>query len=340
MGSISVSPALGWLFIILAVLPNPIGNVLIKKSYEIESSTSRSWWFIVVGNILLLIVSPVTHVLAYFYGENAFIAPVIATGVLINIVLAWMFLKEGNVMNRFTLLGIVLFCIGLLSILWSYAALLDNRTNQNSQIDWGVFSLYLGIWIWMLTILTCVILFSRVRALLVWSTVSAVLAGLDVVGTYDKYIFDFESNSVAEIINGVLGSLVYIGACILAIYIHNQLLSDSANPVHIVATISTSLTLALDVYADMFIFQRYTNWAIQDWGLSIAGITLMLVGIWFMNIRYAPLQRMIDPIVTELDDNFSCYGDEFTGLLKSTSIHKTSTSILPDAKRSQLRRSV
>lgn len=312
----------------LAILPQPLGKILIKKSFE-TNDTSLEYQYRYIGNGLLIFVMPATHCLAYYYGENAFIAPVVASGVLLNIVLARYFLKEGKSMNTFTITGITIFVIGLFSILWAYGTLLSVDDNLNDNIEWGVFSIYLGLWVWGLTVLTCVVLFSHIRELFAWSAVAALLTSLDVVGTYDKWIFNNAFDSTSEIAKGVLASMLYIGASLLSIFIVNILLSNPQNPAHIVATIISSIALGLDVFADMFIYQRYTAWGTADWALSITGLVLMVMGIWFMNLHWAPRQQKLMPLQKEdcCDVDKEVNNDEGQLLIELTkdgiSVHQT-----------------
>ena len=187
--TMSVSAVVGWIFIVVAILPQPFGNFFIKKSFELEPATYISSYNMrLLGNFLLVAVSPVLHVLAYLYGQNAFIAPILSSGVLISIILAWQFLEERKYMNSFTLFGVCLFSSGLFSILWTYSKLLsgENINDLDESVDWGAFSLYLGVWVWALTVMTCIALFSHAKALVVWSIIAAVICSLNVVATYDK----------------------------------------------------------------------------------------------------------------------------------------------------------
>jgi hypothetical protein len=196
----------------------------------------------------------------------------------------------------FTITGITLFVIGLFSLLWAYGTLLSGDDQMDDNIEMGVFSIYLGMWAWGLTILTCVIMFSHARELFAWSAVAAVLSSLDVIGTYDKWIFNNAFDSTSEVINGILASLLYIGTSLLSIFIVNVLLSKKENPAHIVATIIASIALGLDVFADMCVYQRYTAWEIGDWTLSVSGLVLMMIGIWFMNLHWARNQQKLTPL--------------------------------------------
>lgn len=298
--SMGVTEVLGWIFIVLAILPQPVGNFLVKKSFEDEGTAQHNKNVRRFGNLLLIAVSPGLHILAYMYGENAFIAPILSCAVLVNIALSWKCLKEGKEMNAFTAGGVLLFAIGLFSILLTYSKLLsgENVVNLDQSVDWGAFSIYLGVWVWALTILTCVALFSRAKALVVWSVFAAVLGSLDVVATYDKWIFNNEMNSASERTKGVLATALYIVSSVLSIYIVNVLLASKDNPVHIVSAILSITNLVFDVSGDLFIYQRYLVWEEDDWVLSVAGLALMVVGIWIMNIRFAGKQKDITPIVT------------------------------------------
>lgn len=319
----------GWLCIIIASFPAPVGKVVIKKSWELENQRT-GLWLRYIGNSLLIFVNPITHVLAYFYGENQFIAPIISSGVLLNIILAKLFLKEGTEMNTYTIIGIVLFCTGLFSILWSYGAILETSDSSSAddnspEIEWGIFAIYLGLWMWVLTILTSLILFSRASALIIWSIVAGFLTGIDVIGTYDKWIFNSASNSAVEIVKGIIASLLYTGSSLLSIYIINQLLSRENNPVHIIATIIASISLGIDVFADLFIFQRTTAWRMEDWAMSITGLLLMVTGIWFMNMHFKKTQKSLTPVtILQVCDSTQEGDQEGNRLLSADdlSIHK------------------
>lgn len=317
----------GWFCILLAVFPNPVGKILIKKSFEVTNPVQASRYYF-WGNVSLIVFTPIFHVLAYFYGENRFIAPILASGVLLNIVLARFFLSEGTQMNWYTFTGSILFCIGLFAILWSYASLL---TQDDTEIEWGIFSLYLGVWMWLLTVFTCLLIFSHFNSLYLWSAIAAILSALDIIGTYDKWIFDNTQHSFEDIASGALASVLYTMTCLLSIYITNQLLSNSANPVHIVATIAASGTLILDVFADMFVYQRSTDWTIEDWTLSVTGIALMVCGIGAMNRQFAPTQALNTSLQLRFTNQRSCNEDEDEDLAlllqvinsRSLTLHKT-----------------
>tara|TARA_B100000787_G_scaffold87028_1_gene64247 strand:- start:4136 stop:5092 length:957 start_codon:yes stop_codon:yes gene_type:complete len=281
-----MSTAVGWVLVTLAALPQPIGKVLIKYSYEAETNKSfNRTTYRLFGNATLMLLTPILHVLAYYYGPNAFIPPVVAAGVLINIVLAWWFLDEGAHMGASTIWGALCFCLGLFSVLWAYSSILTDGDlkHLNDDVDWGVLSLFMGFWIWGLTLSTIVICFTRVVPLSAWCVFGALCASLDIVGTYDKWIFSNATDSLREVSKGVLASLLYAVSTLLSIFIINRLLSKPENPVHIVATMFACISLGVDASADLFVFQRYKHWVVNDWTSAIGGLALMFLGIWFMN---------------------------------------------------------
>jgi len=258
----------------------PIGKVLIKKSVEYKDK-SHQRLLNIIGLLFLIIFSPLSNVASYYFAENAIVAPISASGVLVNLIFAKLFLDEGKHMNRYTILGIISFVTGLFLIVFTYSALVGNETTDE-VIDWGILSLFFGLWLLLISIGVSTVNFFNTNSaiqLVGWSVLAGLFSGSDIVASMDTWIWTHTSENDSELYKGILAVVFYTFSCSLGVYILNQLLLDPENPMHIVATIISSVTLFADVVADCIVFQRYSLWDSNNYAMAVIGLILMIVGI-------------------------------------------------------------
>lgn len=255
----------------------PIGKSCIKKSTEYENYSQKRFLKL-FGLLFLMVFSPLATLSSYYYADNAIVAPVAASAVLVNIVFASFFLEEGKHMGKMTIVGILAFVSGLFLIMLTYRDLVGNDDN----FDWGVLSLYFGIWILSLTILTNTINLLHLNPtvqLVGWSIVAGLLSGSDIIASMDKWIYKHGRDDSNETYKGIIAAALYTISCLLSIFVLNNLLLDTANPMHVVATILASVQLFCDVVADCLVFQRYESWTVENYAIAIVGLFLMIIGI-------------------------------------------------------------
>ena len=259
----------------------PFGKLLIKKSVEYSSNSKRRI-LNAIGILFLALLGPLSNFSAYYYADNAIVAPVAASGVLINLLFAKAFLQEGEHMNRYTVLGILAFIVGLFLLVFTYSSFVGNE-GGDENIDWGVLSLFLGLWALSITLLTNTsnIFYNNKKIqLFTWSITCGLFGGSDIIVSMDKWVYNHDrADDSDEFLKIVVATIFYIISGILCIYVLNELLTDPDNSLHVVATIVTSTTLLCDVIADCFVFQRYLEWDQTNYAMAIVGVLLMVLGI-------------------------------------------------------------
>ena len=184
-------------------------------------------------------------------------------------------------MDNTTILGIIAFVSGLFLILFSYSELVGNEVDDEN-IEWGILSLFLGIWTLSVTILTNISNIFRNNnniQLITWSVTAGLLGGSDIIASMDKWIYSFQIDNSSELLKAGVATAFYITSCALHIFVLNKLLTDQDNPMHVVATIVSSVQLLCDVLADCFVFERYALWNQNNYAMSIIGLVLMIIGI-------------------------------------------------------------
>jgi hypothetical protein len=235
---------------------------------------------------VLAFVSPVSNLGSYYFAENAIVAPIAASSVLVNLLFARLFLAEGKLMNKFTILGIIFFVTGLFFVVFTYSNAVGEVNDDN--IDFGVVSLFFGIWIFIITFLTNianVFNTNHMIQLVCWSGTAGLLFGCDIVASMDKWLFVHERDDWNEIGKVILATVFYGLSCGLNIFILNELLLDPEIPLHVVATIISSVALFCDVIADCFVFSRYKDWDSTNYIMTIVGLFFMIGGIYILHTK-------------------------------------------------------
>ena len=273
----------GYVALVLLALSGPCGKICIKKSVEYNST--KKFFLNYSGLFFLLFLGPFSNFLAYYYVKNSIVAPVASSGIIFNLLASFFVLKEGKQMGLKQFVGIVLFIIGLFLILFSYSYM-DGDENQPLQFNWGVFSLFFGIWILLITFLSnfAYIFFENNKIqLFCWSLIAGLLSGVDIIVSMDSFFLNYEKNDTNELYKGIVGLLFFGVSGLTSIYILNEMLLRD-NPLHLVTTIMTSVTLLCDVIADLFVFNRYLHWNTVHYVFTILGLFLMILGIVFINM--------------------------------------------------------
>jgi len=271
---------LGFISLFCLATVGSVGKVLVKKSVEYDSKIQKRILKL-IGILFMAILNPIANILSYYFANNAIVAPISSSSVLFNLLFAKLFLEEGKHMGSRTLLGIISFVSGLFLIVFTYSSLVGNETDDD-KFDWGVLSLYLGIWMIFITILSNTAnIFNNNRQiqLIGWSIASGLLSGTDIIASMDKWIYNHDRDDSDELQKGVLATLFFAFAAGNGVYIISQLLTDPDNPMHIVASIVSTTTLVADVIADCFVFERYQLWDQNNYAMAIIGLLLMIVGI-------------------------------------------------------------
>ena len=271
-------------------LTGPIGKTLIKKSTEYSENNRRV--LNLTGLFFMSILLPISCISSYAFADNAIVAPISASGALFNLLLARLFLEEGKHMNRYTILGIITFVSGMCLLVFTYTSFIGNDIDDE-HIEWGILSLFLGIWMFSLTIITnvCTIFKNPRIQLIGWSISVGLLMGADIIASMDKWIYNHNREYSDETNKSIIASCFYIISCVLGIYILNKLLLDSYNPMHIVSSIVLSISLIMDVIADCVVFQRYELWDKNNYVMAIIGLILMIVGINVLQISKYEKQK-------------------------------------------------
>lgn len=270
----------GYVSLLLLATVGAIGKVLIKKSVEYDSETQRRVLNL-IGIFFMAILLPFANISSYYFADNAIVAPISSSSILFNLLFAKIFLEEGQHMGSKTLLGIIAFVTGLFLIVFTYSSLVGNETDDE-VFDWGVLSLYLGIWMILITILSNTAnIFNNNRQIQLfgWSIASGLLTGTDIVASMDKWIWNHDRDDNTELTKGIIASVFFAFAAGTGIFVINELLTDPDNPMHIVASIVATTTLFADVIADCFVFERYKLWDQNNYAMAIIGLILMIVGI-------------------------------------------------------------
>ena len=271
---------LGYFSLFLLSIVTPTGKLLIKKSIEYDSEPKKKA-LNYMGIFLLVVVGPATTTGSYFYADNAIVAPVAASGVLVSFLLARVFLEEGKNMDNSTILGIISFVSGLFLILFSYSELVGNKVDDEN-IEWGVLSLCFGIWMLSVTILTNTSNIFRNNnkiQLITWSISAGLFGGSDIIASMDKWIYNHQMENSEELLKAGIATAFYVTSCALHIFVLNKLLTDQDNAMHVVATIVSTVQLLCDVLADCFVFERYKLWDQNNYAMSVIGLALMIIGI-------------------------------------------------------------
>lgn len=318
---------LGYFSLCIVAFASPIGKLLIKKSTEYSKNSSQQHVLNIIGLLFVVIFGPTASIGAYYLADNALVAPVAASGVLVNIILAKVFLEEGKNMDRMTVLGIIIFVTGLVSVLWTYSSFVGNEVNDE-MIDWGVVVFYFGAWLLLLTISTHITNWfnnSYKIQLFGWSVTCALLNSADIISSMDKWIYNNDRNDSEEITKGLVATVFMFLSNITSYYVLNEILTDCSNPMHIVAAIITCVTLFMDAMGDCFVFQRYKLWESNNYVMAIAGLILMIIGI-------VVLQTSSHVTIKITNENDS--GEESEELLEGTVLsidakNKQNANLLP-----------
>jgi len=285
----------GYLTLLFVAIASPLGKLFIKKSTEYSANQSAKRRFLnIAGLFLVIVVGPGSSISAYYYADNALVAPVAASGILTNILFAKLFLKEGKQMNQTTLLGVFVFVSGLVSVLWTYSSFVGNEINDE-LIDWGVLVLFFGLWLTILTVSTHTANWFNNSAqvqLVTWSITCATLNSADILASMDKWIYSHEREDADEMTKVIVATSFMFVSNITSYYILHQLLMDQSNPLHIVAAILTCITLFLDTMGDCFVFQRYKFWKPNNYAMAITGLLLMIIGIITLQRSHTSLEPL------------------------------------------------
>jgi len=259
----------------------PIGKLLIKKSAEYSKKSLQEQFLNGLGLFVLIAFSPIANIASYYYADNAVVAPIAASGVLVNLLLAKLFLEEGKHMDKNTVLGILAFIPGLFLLVFTNTALADNKISDEN-IDWGILVLFFACWVFTITVCSHLINWfprNETIQLFGWSVLSAVFASADIIASLDKWIYNHERDNQTEMDKGILASVFYAFCCGISIFTLNHLLIQPSVPMHIVATVFSTVNLLFDVLADCFVFKRYEIWNASNYIMAITGLFLMIVGI-------------------------------------------------------------
>jgi len=273
-------------------LTGPIGKTLIKKSIEYDNKIQQRV-LNRIGLFFMTILLPISSIASYAFADNAIVAPIAASGGLFNILFARIFLKEGQNMNRYTVLGIIAFSTGLFLLVFTYTSFVGNEVNDEN-IEWGVLSLILGIWMFFLTLVSnvCNLFNNNARIQLIGLSVgTGMLMGSDIIASMDKWIYNHDREDWNEINKAIIASCFYTVSCILGMFILNKLLLDPENTMHVVSSIVLSVSLVMDVIADCFVFQRYKLWDANNYAMAIIGLILMIIGINILQTSKSETQK-------------------------------------------------
>ena len=262
-----------WAFVILIAMTfvEPFGKFNIKKAYESKVRDTRR---LIVGNFLIIILTPVLHLFSYTLVSGYFVSPVMAISIFWNLLFAW-YLKEGEAFNLQTLQLMFAFSIGMGLTFVAYIDGTGKDKQSWQEPDWDNTVLYMGIWIAMLSGLLSFGLFNEHPSVFfyIWCAVGGLLGSLDVVMNIETVSFRHDHNTNTEVAIATFLGILAICSQAGLILLTNALLKRY--DLHRVNPVIVAVNLFGDILADLLIFSRYDSWNWRNYLVLAGGVSIM-----------------------------------------------------------------
>ena len=266
-----------WAFVLLVAMTliEPYGKYNIKRAYESDILDTKR---LVLGNVLIIILTPTLHFLSYTIVSGYFVSPIMALSIFWNLMFAW-YLKEGDSFSIQTLLMMLVFSMGMGL---TFAAYLDGtgKDKETSQVpNWDNTVLYLGLWVAFLSGLLSLGLFSERKSVFfyAWCAAGGILGSLDVVMNIETVSLGYDHHTTNEVGIAVLLGLLALFSQAGLILLTNALLKRY--DLHRVNPIIVAVNLFGDILADLLVFSRFDSWGWIHYLGLVVGIGLMSVSM-------------------------------------------------------------